>query len=560
MNIYNLIIDNITVPFNNKFDWSQDNLDKLSKLSENKIWLHHFQSLRWIIKLDQNLQETSNEVDNPWDTISLIINSFLNFLIKNYKSLLEEKNFAVTNTWFNDHCTTIRLGILVSLYNNLKTYNLDYSIYDDILIIHIKVLIINRDLSKQHKLEWTKWEKGVYIDKHNHGLMSCLGIIKVLHKMPKLAPIEILDLSYKRYKEQIEWLWTTDGCTREHSLAYQSYNINAILELLEIIDIYGDQYECKNYLLTLINKIQNLILYSIQYDREFFQVGDTYNNTPHQHILNKLKQKNLLNKEINEIYFNKNFKELNDNIFCSVEAGYFIFRDTNSHLFLMASNFSKIHKHCDDLHVCYNINNIKLLVDAGYSDKRNTICHQTTSLRPYHNTVILEEELVNTNYRYQLNLRSNTKILDLTNFDDGYIVSGITTIKNTYFHKRSVIMFPKYQLIIIYDITDYPEEVYQIFNFGKEINIILNNEKMIIGNKSNHFEFITNFDIEKSLSKIWIDKFNIIENLRFSIKFLKNNIIIIKQNDTNIIRNINIKNNNKLTYKINDIIKNIDIT
>ena len=465
-------------------------LDKFAELSQNKIWLHHFQSLRWITKLDQNLVEISEEADKPWNSILLIINSFLDFFINNYKDLLEEKNFSVTNTWFNDHCTAIRLEKLVELYDKLKGYSIDYGIYKNVLNIHIKILIVNRDLSKQPEIQWTKWKKGIYIDRHNHGLMSCLCIIKVLHKMPMLASIEILELSYNRYKEQIDWLWTTDGCTREHSLAYQSFNINAILELLEIIDTYGDKYEYKNYLLNLIDNIQTLILYSIQYNGEFFHVGDTYNGTPHECILKKLKQKRLLNEDINEIYFNRNFKQLKDKIFYSKEAGYFVLRYSAFHLFFMASSFSSIHKHCDDLHISLNLDNIQLLVDAGYSDKQNPTCHKTTSLRPYHNTVILKEEFENHNYNGQLKLRSNTKIVNVKDFDDGHIVTGITTIKGDFFHKRSIVMFTEYKTIVIYDSTNYPEDVYQVFNFGRDISCISHDTKTIIGNASKQFEFI----------------------------------------------------------------------
>ena len=45
--MFNIKIDNIIIPFNNNFDWSQNNLDKIAKSSINKIWLHHFQSLRF---------------------------------------------------------------------------------------------------------------------------------------------------------------------------------------------------------------------------------------------------------------------------------------------------------------------------------------------------------------------------------------------------------------------------------------------------------------------------------------------------------------------------------
>jgi hypothetical protein len=557
--MFNIKVDNIIIPFNNNFDWSQNNLDKIAESSINKIWLHHFQSLRWITKLDKNLVETSEESDKPWKFISLIIDSFLNFFINNYKNLLKEKNFSITNTWFNDHCTSIRLEKLTELYNKLKEYNINYSIYESILKIHIKILIVNRDLSKQPVLNWSTLGKGVYIDKHNHGLMNSLSIIKVLYKMPKLAPKEILELSYKRYKEQLEWLWTTDGCTREHSLAYQCFNINSILELLEIINTYGDKYKYKNYLLNLIDNVQYLILYSIQYNREFFQVGDTYTGTPHKYILKDLKQKKLLNEDINEIYFNNNFKQLKNKIFCSKESGYFILRDDKFHLFFMASYFSRIHKQCDDLHISLNINNIQLLVDAGYSDKQNKLCYKSTSTRQYHNTVILQEEFINNDYNKQLKLRSNTKIINYTNFEDGYIVTGETIIKNKYFHKRILIIFPKYHVIVIYDITDYPEYMYQVFNFGEKIKFFSNNINTIIGNDTDKFEFITSKAIKKSSSKIWIDRFNTTENLRFFVKFSKSNMVIIKEKDIDNISNININNNNKLTYEINSIIKYINI-
>lgn len=559
--MFNIKIDNIIIPFNNNFDWSQNNLDKIAKSSINKIWLHHFQSLRWITRLDKNLVETSEESDKPWDFISLIIDSFLNFFINNYRELMNEKNFSNTNTWFDDHCTTIRLEKLTELYNKFKKeYNINYTIfYENILKLHIKILIVNRDLSKQPVLNWYTLGKGVYRDKHNHGLMSCLGVIKVLHQMPNLAPKEILKLSYKRYKEQIDWLWTTDGCNREHSLSYQSFNINSILELLEIINTYGDKYNYKNYLLNLIDNVQYLILYSIQYNGEFFQIGDTSTGTPHNYILKKLKQKKMLNEDIDEIYFNNNFKELKKKIFCSKEGGYFILRDHKIHIFFMASYFSTVHKQCDDLHISLNINNIQLLVDAGYTDKNNIICHKSTSMRQYHNTVILEEEFLNNNYKKQLKLRSNTKIINFSHFDDGYIVTGETIIKSKFFHKRILIIFQKYKTVVIYDSNNYPEDMYQVFNFGEKIKLFSNNTNTIIGNDTDKFEFITSKEINKSSSRLWVDNFNTIENLRFSVKFSKNNLVIIKEKDNNIISNINITNNSKFKYQIDSIIKYINI-
>ena len=74
----------------------------------------------------------------------------------------------------------------------------------------------------------------------------------------------------------------------------------------------------------------------------------------------------------------------------------------------------------------------------------------------------------------------------------------------------------------------------------------------------NNLNLFASGEIHKDKSRIWVDRLNTTGNLRFSVKFSKSNMVIIREKDIDIISNVNI-NNSELTYEINSIIKSINI-
>lgn len=336
MNNYKYIVrsrfDNVylTLPIN----WRQDPFN-------NKNWMHHFMSLRWILKNDTDPQK-----------LKLLLTDFYNYHLR------KESNNPYYNSLRGDHTAAERMNGLCKTYSKYENYH-DLSLYG------IIVRLIKGDIGNL-------LSESMYREGHNHALMVDMALINCFIAVPDLRPM--IDLEYvvnRAYKTLLKMFYN-DGMTRENSISYQEYNYNVVESLVDKLEQLKRNIDSS--LLSEITLFENIIRketkkilgYSLRNDGTYLELGDTFSD-PKPKVLQKL--------EDNKLYPTLTVEDLLKPY--SIEGNYYINHGLILYRYNEGKNLihfgqtimygSNNHKQNDELSFCLSVNGDDIFIDPGYS-------------------------------------------------------------------------------------------------------------------------------------------------------------------------------------------------
>lgn len=429
------------------YDWS-------TPMVKNKNWEHGIASLRWLYVV---LYEAE---DNPKAT-DLLITYLKSFYLHHYESNERKAPF-----FYTDHTWSIRLIFLAECCSFFeKQPAIDNSFMD----------IINK-LFKTHISQVVNEGKIYRPDIHNnHQAMVHKSLYYVTAKHPQLLTeserSKYMKLSFERSLDQILHIFTKNGVTREHSPSYQLYNLGIVMDIRKLVEESGaDSPELD----TLLARAQEFIAYSILPDGTMPAIGDSFvpdSLTEAYELLQLIDNPDLA---LRDVLKNYDVRLKNELIIWPL-ANMAIIRkksDENySHIFFMASNLSKTHKHDDDLSFTYFTDGHRFIVDTGYDDFQ-TMHKSNSNISKYrnasvHNVIIAEKS----RWKSRGN-PAKTKITGYAESDNLIVVQGEHRRIPRTVVKRTLILMNNDRLYIIDQITsDRKQSFSNLLHIDPEIEV-----------------------------------------------------------------------------------------
>ena len=314
--------------------------------------------------------------------------------------------------------------------------------------------------------------------------MTDLAILEFVTTHDSFDPHQkYFTIALNRFNKQLDWLWTAEGGTREHSISYQEFNLIVLLDFLDLKERASHSYFCKtrSKVNNILKKSQTLLTFSLQENKRFFPIGDSFNTEPKHYIYKRLEDKKILSLNLKKTLGNE---EKKDGLLFMEKSGFFIYKKNNLHLCQTACWFSDVHKQEDDLSFCLNLNKKPIFIDPGYSDKFGALCQKTTNRRVYHNTVCSEDEFflrnkksllnkVKDKIEKKLNLKISQKRTCFIHLEKkflGWIISSKTKRSDIGCHKRILEYLEKEKTLKIEDSVSVSNLVYQTFHLNPELD------------------------------------------------------------------------------------------
>lgn len=288
---------------------------------------HHVLSLRWLSDI------------KDLNVLSAIIKDFVNF----HKS--EESFSKFYEGRIADHTSAIRVDSLIKAKNRLKGFD---SQAFNLCVFELNKTVNNILSGKSYK------------EKNNHGLSGDIALLKA-NKEPEIVLSEDqISTIKKRYRNQLMHIFTEAGEVREHSVSYQEYNCNLVLDLklalssAGVKDVWIDDFWPR-----LLESTKKILGFSLKSNGEYFAVGDTF-SFPNNRLIHRIFS--CAPEDAFSPYSTKHGMML------SPGAGLSSIRNSVFHCFFTSSWNSYVHKQDDDLSVSLAYQGIDVLLDAGYSD------------------------------------------------------------------------------------------------------------------------------------------------------------------------------------------------
>lgn len=300
---------------------------------ENKNWLHHFNSLRWLVG------------EKDLGKVECVLRDFYK-----YHCIKKQKN-NYYNSLRGDHTAAVRLGVLKDFK---AIFCLERSVSGE--------GIVNRLIREEVK---NLQNPELYRAGHNHGLMLDIEVLSLVLHFPEFEKEVDLKLVLERSATTVDSMWHAFGLTKEHSVSYQEYNLPLTIEYFNILEQLGMEPPRNVSLEKIIEESKKLLGYALKATGEYFPLGDSF-RLPNENILNKVfgqgevrSARELLMPYSEEegVYGNKNF---------------FIFRKTVNgrkvHFAATCCWDSHVHKQNDELSFCLEVDGVTIFDDPGYTE------------------------------------------------------------------------------------------------------------------------------------------------------------------------------------------------
>jgi len=333
------------VSFDLPIDWACDPYG-------SSLWLHHFFTLRW---LRTELEPRPNGAGvGCSDAGQRVLLDFLDY---------HQHPSKPKSPYYMDRLGDATMAERVQLFAEVYgTANLDGGLREALLRsthMHLDRLV----------------NAEIYRPQTNHGLMIDRAILVATHAMPSVDP----DGSRKRAaieraEAQIDWLFTAEAVTREHSVSYQEYNLGICLQLLETLDRVGGAARLGEKLRRVLEAGQEFLAYALDHAGRYVPLGDSFRE-PNPQISRAFRARGVLGDSFARGLAAQPRLELADvALLAYPDAGFaFLQRaaaQTLTRLSITASWHSEIHKQRDDASFVLSYADQELLVDAGFSDRR----------------------------------------------------------------------------------------------------------------------------------------------------------------------------------------------
>lgn len=353
---------------------------------DNKNWLHHFNSLRWLRKEEDLIK------------VEKSLRSFYNFhCIKNIK-----------NPYYSeirgDHTAAIRLTALVELKNRFE--------YSGVISgVGICQKLIKNELVNLQRPE-------MYRAGHNHALMVDLALLEIFKdRKLKFQHLIDLDMILRRSAQTINDMWHFTGLTKEHSVSYQEYNLPITVKFYKTIEELGLEDKSNVLLENIINETKKFLGYALKENGEYFSLGDTLRK-PNANILNKVyKGKNLDRKTPAELLLPYSKQ---DGTYCN--NNFFIFRKLINgrkiHFAATCCWDSQNHKQNDELSFCLDVDGISIFDDPGFTPFLPKQQVMDLKSEKNHSTITIEKNKWCANF----SAKRASKIVKGNDFKDGFEV------------------------------------------------------------------------------------------------------------------------------------------
>lgn len=322
------------------------------------LWCHHLLSLRW---LRPAMERMSSGDAFAGDTVRRVLSDFVVYHVTGRKPV--SPYFASRQA---DHTLAIRMELLADAVGLLRAENpSDGALIADIL----------RMLS--HHLKIASGQE-LYRPGTNHGLMLDHSMLYVCLLLPELdSAQDYAALAESRALAQLEWLFTDEGVTREHSISYQEYNTGICMDILETCRRFDHTNVLAGRLAAILRQSQLLLCYAIKPDGEFPMVGDSF-PMPKQHYYDRMRS--LLGGLDSELEYGlsrgRSGRPPTFELLAFPDAGFGILRQDSTaegssdlaHSAFTAGWHSHVHKQEDDLSFTFYALGRDILIDPGYSD------------------------------------------------------------------------------------------------------------------------------------------------------------------------------------------------
>jgi len=313
----------------------------------------------------------------------------------------------------------------------------------------------------------------VYRPRTNHGLMVDKAILCASAAIPSADPdARYSRVALHRCAEQIDWLYTSEAATREHSVSYQEYNLNICLELRDALVKAGIAPELVSKLDALLRRAQELLTFATDFAGNYLPLGDSFR----QHnpvIIAALRRQGLLENELAFVLTRgAEGAPPKPGMVVYPEAGFAFVRKGDParppvQLAMTAGWHSDVHKQADDLSFVLNDALGELIVDAGYSDRRaESEPGQRTRSEWAHNVVVCRERPWRS-FTRGLDLKSSTRLTHCHASDDVAVLRGQHARIEGVMVRRTVVLVGDGRLLVLDAIeSEAPVELSQLFHLA----------------------------------------------------------------------------------------------
>ncbi len=311
-----------------------------------------------------------------------------------------------------------------------------------------------------------------YNFKTNHGIFEDRALIELAVYFPEFTTsAEWRKTAIFRTKQHMLSDFTQEGLHKEHSPLY----FLLVMDLIEDINKIAKDAE----LTQLILKGQNAFSKLVLSDFRLPGIGDSdYAKAP---IVNSY---SVLDPEF-EYVITRGAQGKQPELVSNVSNSVVVIRDgwgdnTSSWVY-QASNFSKAHKHADDLSVIFSQNGKDILIDSGkynYNTREAVQKYLRTTLA--HNVVTVDGK----SYPVSMDNVGKSKISNVIDSPESVIITGEHTIYSGVRVYRTMVYLKEKKVTLIQDeiLSDVVHKTNQIFNIGQDISTkkIDNNNTVLI--------------------------------------------------------------------------------
>ncbi|WBW96624.1 alginate lyase family protein [Oceanirhabdus sp. W0125-5] len=463
------------------------------------------------VDLGSNLRWNENPFkDNSWQLyyhslrmISFLVNAFeINYkliylkkakwFIESWWSINSNKKSSVNRYAWNDHGTANRLINLIYFWTFYKKSPL----YDDKFKEKFMLILKKHGEFLSNEKNYSKYNHGIFQDK---ALLEMSVLFPELDKDKKWFNKSINRLLNRLYEDITE-----SGVHKEHSPEYQI----TVLRLFTTIKEFMDFYELKVLELDkILYKMQEYLSYILQDNNYVPMIGDTRAKISIGSI-----RSSIINQHLMYVVTNgeKGIKHENNSKVYK-DGGIGIYKNNyekeNLYLFFTAAFHSTTHKHADDLSFILNINKTGYFVDGGtYNYQKNDIYRDYFRSVFAHNTVSVDD----VSYEIAKYQKNKAKIKDFEITQEYKYVTGIHTLYKGIVIKRTLICLNDNTIFVHDEIISNNKHKYsQIFNVGKDVNVIIKDKNNIL---------LESMIEDSKIELIQLDKVSDIERFSGSIK------------------------------------------
>lgn len=424
---------------------------------ESSYWLHHFNSLRWLLRRSQ-LEE-----------IRCVVNSFYEY------HCINKKRNPYYASKRGDHTAAIRVDVLLKLQKRFSDSN-------DVKGEEVCKEIITNEIKNLQS------EK-IYRLGHNHGLMVDLALLNIIEVESVYVPLIDVDMILERSSKTIDMMWHRSGLTKEHSVSYQEYNLPLAIKYFDILSRLGVSSKSRVSLDVLLRESKEFLGYMLRGNGEYFPLGDSFRKPN----IKKLKEAFKVNGEsAHDLLWPYSYSKG-----CYVSNNFFVFRqrvkDKNLHFAATCCWDSHHHKQNDELSFCLEVNGTMIFDDPGYTEFLPKEGIEDLKHENSHTTITSVED----EWCTPLTTNNKSKINTAKILDDGFFVQmHAERIKGCSF-TRTVTL--NNEIMFIKD-TIQGEEIANRY-FKKKF--ILNDQVIVVknGNQDEGF-FLVEADSGKPLAEI----------------------------------------------------------